>query len=221
MNRRSLFSLALLMLTALACSFGSISTNRVIGSGKVVSENRNVSGFTSIELTGSADVDVTIGTTESVIVKADDNIVPLVETTVRNGKLVIGNKPNINLNSTNPVQVIIVTKSLNGIALTGSGNMNVSGMTGPELTVEMKGSGNINVQGTVDHVTANLTGSGNIFCNELKARSAVVTVGGSGNVNVYAAESLDAKISGSGDIRYEGNPAKLTKSITGSGSITP
>jgi hypothetical protein len=43
---------------------------------------------------------------------------------------------------------------------------------------------------------------------------------GSGNIFVTARKSLDASLPGSGTISYSGDPADVTKSVTGSGAIT-
>ncbi len=221
MDRKILCSIAVLILAALACSTLSVGANSVTGSGKIVSESRNVSGFTAVELAGSADVAVTVGKAESVTVEADDNIVPLIETRVSNGKLVISQKPGTNLLTTSGVHVTVTMKSLDALTLSGSGKMDVSGMSGPQLAVDLPGSGNLTVTGTADRVIITLMGSGNVVCSGLKAHSADVNLQGSGNVMVYADQSLNAKLSGSGNIRYEGNPPQVTKSVTGSGDITP
>jgi putative autotransporter adhesin-like protein len=221
MKSKTLFGIAALVLAALACSTITTGMNQVTGSGNLITETRTVGLFTSIELDGSADVKVTLGTTQSVTVEADDNIVSLIETTVTNGKLIIGTKSLTNITSKDGVHVTVVTASLKGVKLSGSGNIDVTGMTGPDLSVELPGSGNITISGAADRMTIDLQGSGNVFCNELKAHSAVVSLKGSGNVKVYADKTLDANLSGSGNIQYTGNPAQVTKSVTGSGSITP
>ena len=46
-------------------------------------------------------------------------------------------------------------------------------------------------------------------------------VSGSGNARVYASGSLNATISGSGNVGYSGNPANVEKDISGSGEISP
>ena len=221
MNRRIRLSMAVLMLAALACSSLSNTTNRVVGSGHVIGEPRNVANFTSVELAGSADVNILLGNAESVNVEADDNIVPLIQTIVTNGKLVISTKPNVDFASAHPVVVTLSMKSLERVALSGSGNLNVAARAGPDLVVDLSGSGNIAVDGVADHVTISLPGSGNIECKGLKTKSAKVTLMGSGTITVYASETLDASVAGSGAIRYDGSPAQVTKSITGSGTITP
>jgi len=115
----------------------------------------------------------------------------------------------------------VTMKSLKGVTLSGSGNIDVSGLVGDSLLVDLPGSGNITVTGTAESVNVSLPGSGNIYCDGLKTKSATVTLNGSGNIKVYASQSLDANLRGSGEIRYDGNPAQVNKSITGSGGITP
>jgi hypothetical protein len=209
------------MLAALACSSLFTDTSQVVGSGHVIGETRDVANFTSVELAGSADVNILLGNAESVNVEADDNIAPLIQTIVTNGRLVISTKSNIHFTTANRVVVTLAMKSLERVTLSGSGNLHVADMAGPDLVVDLPGSGDITVDGVANHVTISLPGSGNIQCNGLKAKSAKVTLMGSGNITVYASENLDANIAGSGTIRYEGNPAQVTKSITGSGTITP
>jgi hypothetical protein len=46
-----------------------------------------------------------------------------------------------------------------------------------------------------------------------------VSIAGSGNAAVSAEDSLRASVSGSGDIRYNGNPPHVESSVAGSGSV--
>jgi len=178
-----------------------------------------VSGFAGIALDGSGDVQVTFGPSEAVTVEAEDNILPLIETVVENHVLVIRTKPNTTITPTKTIRVRVTMKSLDSVSVAGSGNITAPGMTGDVMKVSLPGSGTITLDGTINRVDIALHGSGNVYCDGLKAKTATVTLSGSGNVTVYASDSLDATISGSGDIRYSGNPAKITKSVSGSGSI--
>ena len=221
MNKKLIGVFIIIALMLGACSFGSLSPNVAVGSGKVAHETRSVSNFTSVVLEGSANVSISSGTTESVVVEADDNILPLIETTVKNGQLVIGNKPNTNITTVSPVKVTVTMKSLQSVTLSGSGNVTASGFSGDSLSVNLPGSGNITVTGTTNNLQIKLLGSGNIMCQGLQAKSATVSLSGSGDIQVYASQSLDASILGSGSIRYSGNPSQVKKSLSGSGSITP
>jgi hypothetical protein len=224
MNKRFLVILIILSLATFACSAVTVNfgpSQTIQGSGEIVSETRNVSGFTALSLQGSADVDVTFGDAEAVVVEADDNILPLIQTNVQNGQLVISTKNNTNYQSAYPARVLVTMKSLDGLRLNGSGSINVSDLNGDSLQITLPGSGNITVQGTANSVNITLSGSGIVNCAELKAKSATAKISGSGNIDVYASSSLDARVSGSGVIKYSGNPVNVTKSVSGSGTILP
>jgi hypothetical protein len=206
-----------LLLTSCSLSIGSLQT--VEGSGILASENRPVTGFDSIELAGHGDVIARLGDSESVLVEAEDNLLPLIETKVRGGKLVINTKPNITLINTLPVRITITMKSFEEARLTGSGNITVNGLSAGKTRFDLPGSGNITADGVTDSVNVILGGSGNILAGDLQARSALVKLSGSGNVTVFASDRLDIVFKGSGNIHYRGSPADIRKSVTGSGSV--
>ncbi len=221
MVKKILAIFTILAMSIAACSVFTVNLNIVKGSGNVSSETRNLSGFSGIDLQGSADVDVAFGEPESVVVEAEDNILPLIETKVQNGQLVISTKPNTNLSTTKPVRVHVKMKSLDAVSISGSGSVTAPGMIADSVKVDLSGSGNINLSGSAKNANITLGGSGNVLCDQLKASSVKVVVSGSGNAKVYASDSLDATVSGSGNIQYSGNPAQVNKNISGSGSIVP
>ena len=74
--------------------------------------------------------------------------------------------------------------------------------------------------GTATHLEAMLDGSGQAKLLGLVARDVHAVVGGSGEILLIATDRLDASVPGSGEIIYAGNPAHVTKSVSGSGAIT-
>ena len=219
MGKKLLFILVLGGLVLTGCSGIQIGNPAITGSGHVTSEPRNVSGFTSISLEGSGNVQVAFGDQESVVVEAEDNLLPLIETFVQGQQLIIREKPLTSISATQPINISITMKSLDGVTLAGSGNITVPGLNGDSLKVALPGSGTVRVGGTVNQVDLSLGGSGNIYCDGLKAKTATANLNGSGNITVFASESLNAAINGSGSIRYSGNPASVNKTVRGSGSI--
>jgi hypothetical protein len=69
-------------------AFGCTLGDSVIGSGKKASETRKVDSFTQLELLGVGRIEVTIGNRQPLELSGDDNILPLIETKVTDGKLV-------------------------------------------------------------------------------------------------------------------------------------
>lgn len=189
------------------------------GSGVSKTESRDVGSFSRIDLAGSPDVEVAVGPATSVSVTADDNILPVIETTVNGSTLNINSKSNYN--SRIDVKVNITVPTLDGVSISGSGDIHVTGLKAGDMDVGVTGSGDVTIAGAADHVRGQITGSGDLRCGDLVAKHVEVTVTGSGDATFDATEELDATVTGSGDIHYSGDPPRVRKSVTGSGDISP
>jgi hypothetical protein len=189
------------------------------GSGKIVSDTREVSDFSKIRLTGSGDVIITKGAKREVRVEADDNVIEDVRTDVGdNGTLTLGMKKG----SWNNVHLkfIIVNPTLEGVDISGSGSITVeSDFDAKQMHSGISGSGSIRFKSgkTAKH-ELRISGSGSVMADAIEADDVTVEISGSGSANVFAKKTLNARISGSGDVYYKGTP-EITKSIRGSGSI--
>jgi hypothetical protein len=208
----------------------------VKGSGNVISETRQVADFDRIHLKGVGKAFLTRGEKVSIEIKTDDNIIPLIETSVSGGKLIISDK-NYNLKPTT-LHYFITVNDLKGISVSGSANLScdstlssdtfiaeISGSGDMSLDLEVdnlesaiSGSGSMRFAGKADLLSASITGSGELGAMDLEAKEVLLAITGSGDADVHATESLSAKITGSGDVRYKGNP-QIHQKITGSGKI--
>lgn len=204
-------------------------------------EERQVSGFIGISSSGSYDVFVKFDGKESLRLEGDANEISNIETVVEHGILKIRNKKNLQFGwrEGKKVTVYVSAKSLNNVAVSGSGNLKVDGLVkadnlearvsgsgNMDLNVStgslrsiVSGSGSLNIWGTARNANVVVSGSGNFKGKDLRTQTAAVKVSGSGNVKIYADSSIDAALSGSGSINYAGN-ATVTQAKSGSGSIS-
>lgn len=187
------------------------------GSGTVITESREVSGFDEIALLGSGVVVVDVDGTESLVIEAEDNIMPLLTTEVKSGTLELGADSPIS--PTKEIRYTISAAALEGVTISGSGNITATNVESPEFAAVIAGSGHIEPVGSADVLTVSISGSGEYAGAGLEARTGVVTVSGSGDAAVYVTDVLDVTISGSGSVEYLGNPA-LKTSISGSGDVS-
>ncbi|MCF8451831.1 MAG: DUF2807 domain-containing protein [Pedobacter sp.] len=205
-------------------------------------DERQVSGFSGITISGRHNVYVTMGNTESLRLEGDATAINEIETKVEDGVLKVRNKKQMNTrswNNTGKVNIYIQAKSLNNLVLSGSGNIEVngkvksanlsntisgSGSITANIEVEnynavISGSGEISAKGYAKNAKITIAGSGDFDGRNLKTSNSNAKVSGSGDISIIADKQLDAVVSGSGDIRYSGNAAvKSTKS--GSGNIS-
>ena len=195
---------------------GSSSSNE--GSGVAAVQMRDVAAFDSVELAGSNNVVIRVGEKQSVVVRADDNLLDRVTTEVQSGKLVIGNLPG-SFTTKSPMSVAVSVPTLDALTLTGSGNIVVDGIEAENLTVTLPGSGTLTGSGTATRLDVTVSGSGTVQFTRLVANDVRAVVSGSGSILVTATERLDASVSGSGAVLYTGNPQDVTKRVTGTGAI--
>ncbi|MEO8415562.1 MAG: head GIN domain-containing protein [Ginsengibacter sp.] len=215
---------------------------KIKGNGHIKKETREVSNFTSLASQGSMDVKITYGNSNSIVVEADENLLPYIETTVENGKLFIRPKKNVNLQSGSKMIVHVSMTKMNSVQLSGSGNISGSGAftndattdvgvsgsgnlslnfdTFKDLDLSISGSGNIDLKGNATNsINAKVSGSGNIDCSDISSNDVDAKLSGSGNIKVYAKNSIDAKISGSGNVFYKGEAPKISSKVVGSGKV--
>jgi len=209
------------------------------GSGKIVRQARQVGNFNGLSLALPGSVELRIGDSEGVTVEADDNLLPLVETVVEGGTLKIRPaRRNLNLQSKS-IRVVVNARSIERLALGGSGSIVSDPLRGRALEVDIGGSGSINLKGieseslavslggsgdlkagrgTVGALTVSIGGSGDVDLGQVQATRASVTVAGSGEATVWPRTDLSATIAGSGDVNYYGDP-RVSKSTVGSGNV--
>jgi len=208
----------------------------VRGSGDLVTESRDLGEFTQIETRGSWDVDITIGSPQSVRITFDDNLIDFVQTEVHGKTLDIFCDESIS--SRRNCRLEIVVEELSSFSSSGSGDISVDGLgkkpfefdlsgSGdffiggePEkLDVSLTGSGDGYAEGSTEELEIRVSGSGDLDFRDMLAAESYVRISGSGDVKVYVTESLDGRVSGSGDITYYGNPEHIKTRVSGSGDI--
>ncbi len=235
--------LALALILAFGSELGKASILITVSSKKKASdETRQVSGFSGISSSGSFNVYITMGNTESLRLEGDPEVLKEIETNVEDGVLKIRNKKgskNFNWGNNSKVNIYINAKSLSSLALSGSGNIKVEGVVkanqlsnalsgsgGISLNMDVKsytgtisGSGEIKVKGKADNAKISVNGSGDFEGDGLRTSVANVKISGSGDVSVNADKTLNVGMSGSGNVRY-GGKAEVNSTASGSGHIS-
>ena len=212
------------------------------GSGRVVTETRDVRGFDRIALDGAGTLIVRQGARESLTIEAEDNIIGRLDTDVRGGRLALGfDQGNCSSSVSRPTRPIVYTVTVTDLSalelagsgaieaadlttdrlrvdVDGSGNVRLGNLAARELTLSIAGSGGVEASGTVDAQAASLSGSGDYRAAALRSKHARVTVEGSGDAAVRASDTLDVRISGSGAVEYAGSP-QAHQDVSGSGEV--
>ena len=208
----------------------------VTGSGKIMTETRELDNFSGVMIKGSADVVLHTGNDYFVKIRTDDNVLEVIETVVDGDTLVISSSDSIRKYTV--LEVHVTAPEFQSLSIKGSGNISskdvietdypvfeVKGSGDIDLEVQAKsikanllGSGDVRLSGETTNYAVSIKGSGDVKCANLAAQNADVQIFGSGNCFVNASQVLAVKVFGSGDVIYSGSP-RLEKTIKGSGSV--
>jgi len=220
--------------------FGNFSGS-VRGSGVVISEARQVADFHSVEINYPVEVTIQQGTSTSVKVDAEDNLLPQLTTRVSGNTLFIENNQrdwSKRVNPTRPVRITMTVKDLQKvdfpsagtlrvekfqakaleISISGAGTVNLSDLTAQSLTVNLSGAGTITASGSVDRLNVDISGVGSFRGGDLASQSADITISGAGSATAWVKSSLSVNISGTGSVNYYGSPS-VQRNVSGLGSV--
>lgn len=232
---------SLLMVAVTAWPGTALAGDWQRGNGEAATEQRNAADVDAVQTHGPSVV-VRLGSTPSVSVKADRNLLPLLETVVEDtahGKtLVVRWKRGTSFHAKVEPVVTVTVSRLSTLVVSGSGDIvaealklprlsarvegsgdiRLTGLAADELKLAVMGSGDIAVSGQARRLAVSIAGSGDIKTDALKADEVSVSIAGSGDASVNAEKSLAVSIAGSGDVVYSGN-ATLAKTVAGSGEV--
>jgi hypothetical protein len=190
----------------------------ITGSGRPMTQQREVSGFNGVALSLPGRLEIVQGPADGVTLTADDNLVPEIETVVEGGVLHVRFRKGLGTTTRTRISVTVKARAIQSIAVAGSGDVVAAALETPELSVRVAGSGDVKLGGRAESLQVRISGSGDVDAGSFDTQRASISVAGSGDATVWARKSLEVRVSGSGDVRYFGDPEVRSK-VAGSGSV--
>ena len=215
-------------------------SKKVRGNGNVVTKTRSVGDYDKIGVGGSFDVKLVAGNEGTLTIQMDENLFDYLVTEVDGDKLSIKWKKGTNVSTRSKLLITVPFEDINSVSLAGSGDVYsedvikadsfksaLAGSGDLKLKVDanhvkssIAGSGDIYLEGSTTSVKTSIAGSGDVHAYELSAKEAEISIAGSGGVKISVSDMLKARISGSGNVYYKGNPAKQDVKVSGSGNVS-
>ncbi len=236
MRLRLAIFLTLSVVLLAACDLDEVF---VTGSGDIVNQEKELSGFERVEASDSFKVDIHQGESFRVVIRIDDNLRDDLEVAVRDGTLEIGFARNIITNDAT-MEADITMPVLRGVGLSGasearltgfesnssfsvelSGSSSISGdIDAGYVILELSGSSEVDLEGSGDDLEIDASGASDIDLSNFPVEDAALKLSGSSQVIVNLNGTLDVGGSGSSDVTYLGNPALGDIQTSGSSSVS-
>jgi hypothetical protein len=219
---------------------GNILTPGVPGSGTIVEEMRQVGPFNAIEVHGALQARVEIADESALKLIGDDNLLPMIVTQVRDGRLVVEVKAPQGIEPTRPIEIIATTPTLTGATAHGASTIEAAlspaasatlaaygasrvAARVPEaaaLSIEAAGASRVEVAGQAREVAISASGASQVKAEGLAAETARVEASGASSAKLQAARSVEGEASGASNIAVRGNPATRRVGTSGASSVS-
>jgi Putative auto-transporter adhesin, head GIN domain len=184
-----------------------------------------------------ADIRYQAGVGDQLVVKGDPAIISHVR--VRNGVVGLDCRYESFFGHMDRIDVTLPGKqTFRSFEVSGTGDMQLSGLSQPELALkvsgagsitadartrktdlDVSGSGTVEARGQTDQLHVDVSGAGKVRAGELATRDADLDVSGLGHIEVAPEGALNVDLSGAGTIYLKKEPKSIQSDISGAGRI--
>ena len=205
-----LIILSLIAAPAIGCSDSSdlMTTPSAIvrGSGRFVTESRAVGDFTSVAVAAGVRAIVTQGAAESLEVTAEDNILPLIESAVVNGRLEMRFSSSPGGISTHGVTYRVTMRDIRGLIGSAGSTIEVDAVNTEHLTLTLSAGSSFVGRGTAMRFELDLSAGSRVNAALLTSRDVVAELSAGSNALLRATHSLTVNASAGSVLEYLGDP---------------
>ena len=200
-------------------TYSSGSSGSIRGNGQVTTAKRVLGKFNKLSVNTLVDIKYFSSESNWLELTADDNIVPIITSMIKDDTLSLDADQSYSTQSKVHAK-IYGPSTLQKITVDGASDVNLQGITGDLLEIDLSGASDITAQGNVKNLKIKTSGSGDINTKELSADNVTIMTEGSSDTTVTANKKLDVSIDGASDITYFGHPDSVNKTIDGSGDLS-
>ena len=239
MKKINIQFLGILFIATIFTSCGIDIFNGVEGNRNIVTTERTPQAdFSGIKVSTGIDLFISQGNTNTITVKADENLHDLIITEVKEGVLKIYTDKNIWKSKARKVYVTIeklsFLKATSGSdvkseTIIKTNEISISATSGAAIEIDVEAESvatsttsgsDIKITGTTINHASNATSGSSIDAYDLKSDNAIAKATSGASINIYASKKMEGKATSGADIDFKGNPATINKDVSSGGSIS-
>ena len=212
--------------------------NMVTGNKQVITQTRDVQNFQNIEAKGGIKLKLEQGSAQEVKVEADENLIDLITTEVRNNKLYVSLKKSIR--QYEALNVYVTFDTLNSLTLQagvqatnegtlqfGNLDMNVSSGAGTDmnlfaenLSLNVSSGSNVTLSGKTNDLRVDNSSGAIVNASQLEAAYCHANSSSGANTRIWVTKECSIDASSGGRIKYAGSPQIKDMNISSGGSVS-
>lgn len=235
---KTITNLKWMLFIAVVAFLSSCNNKTIKGSGNVVSETRNVSGFKKVDVESALTVIYTESPDYRVEVIADDNLIKYITTVLQGDELRIGIQGNHSFKNVTKAEIHISAPSIDRIEASGASTFKGANTLHGDLTIRLSGASSVNLSLEASSLTGDLSGASSARINGSAGSSTLEASGasmynmeefststlsanfsGASSATIQVTTTITASLSGASSINYYGNPNVIALNMSGASSI--
>ena len=186
------------------------------GTGDVVQEVRELQPFTRVSVAAGFKVIVGEAAAQQVTLSAQQNILPAIETEVRDGQLIVTLAEPVN--ATQPMSLTLRMTLVESVALS-AGSVGYVEHTGGPLVVDVSAGADITAIGDTTDLRLNASSGSHAKLGELAAQSAEILVNDGSTVELTVTGALTGTADGGSTVILTAKPASVQVETLSGASI--
>jgi hypothetical protein len=217
MKKYPLIQILIIVLLMTSCS-----ARIMRGSGNIITEARQVSGFDQVSVCCGMQLVVAQGSAEALEIQADDNLLPEITSVVAGDELVIEFQDSFletSYRPSQPVQVFVTVQSLEGLDVSGGGRLEARDLRTDGLTVSLSGGSRGDLERVMapDKVVVEVSGGGRFQAEQIEASSLELNLSGGSEAMIASveAETFILENSGGGNALIAGQASEQVIELSG------
>jgi hypothetical protein len=214
-------------------------TNKVTGSGTLVSREMDFRDFYSVEVGNAFEVEITRSSSYRISVTADDNLFDYIQVSKSGDTLKIDLKSGYSYQWPLTLRAKITMPDLRElefsgatsgtiegfsttqkIVLTGASGLNMADMSVGDIEIRLDGASRLEGQGQADDLTSKVAGASHLNLENFRVNDADVNLSSASHATINLDGRLDADISGASHLKYLGEPTMGDVKTSGGSTVS-
>lgn len=190
----------------------------VNGSGQLASESRRVRNFDGVSIDDTGVLVIERTGSESLTITAEDNILPILRSDVRGGRLELGIASSGDVRPTREISYSLTARDLNELVVSGNAEARANGLQTSDLTVDLGGNSVTTTEGRAERQKIAISGSARYTAEDLQSSEVNIDQSGSSHTIVRVSDRLEGSVRGSAVLEYIGDPV-VDVDVAGSATV--
>jgi RNA polymerase sigma factor (sigma-70 family) len=214
---------------------------RIQGSGKAITREMDLKGFTAVEVSSVFRVEIARAGSFRTAITADDNIFPYIKVTKEGSALRLSLDSRNKSISVTTLKATIAMPALERVELSGSSQVTIQGFASGKgfqakvtsasnlngeiragrVDLELASAGKATLKGAAKEARISASGASSLSLGEMTLERADVTLAAASSATLNVTKKLDYRLSGASRLEYRGNPAIGIQKVSDASVVKP